>query len=87
LATVGRQDRIMLVLAVAYAWLTLAGMRVEYRGIARTYMASSTHRRVLALWRAGLMVLQKGEVVTLQVLASYMAALVYSGEGSKTAAA
>ena len=87
LSTADRQDRMMLILAVTYAWLTLAGMRVEYRGIARTYMASSTHRRVLALWRAGLMVLQKGEVVTLQVLASYMAALVYSGEGSKTAAA
>ena len=87
LSTAGRQDRMMLLLAVAYTWMTLAGMWAEDKGIARTYVASSTHRRVIALWRAGLMALRKGEVVTLQVLASYMTALVYSGEGPNTAAA
>ena len=77
----------MLILAVAYAWLTLAGMWAEDRGIARTYVASSTHRRVLALWKTGLLVFQKQEEVTLQVLAGYLSPLLYSGEGSKTAAA
>ena len=65
LSTADRQDRMMLILAVAYAWLTLAGMWAEDRGMARTYVASSIHRRVLALWKTGLLVFQKQEEVTL----------------------
>lgn len=67
--------------------MALAWISVEDKGIARTYVASSTHRQVIALGRAGLMVLRKGEVVPLQVLASYMTALAYFGEGRETAAA
>ncbi len=72
---------------MAYAWLTLAGMRAEDRGIARTYVASGTHRRVLALRKTGLLVFQKKKEVTLRILAGYLAPLLYTGEDCEPAAA
>ena len=79
LSTAGRQARMMLLPAAACTWMILAGIWAQGQGIARTCVASSTHRRFIALGRVGLMALRKRKTVPVRTLARYMIAPVHSG--------
>lgn len=67
LSSVGRYERLLLVMAYAYFFLLLAGAHGEKKGYHRKLVASSTtKRRVLGLWQVGYYLL-----TTLKIRISY----------------
>jgi hypothetical protein len=58
----GRYDRLLLIMALAYYIFVLAGNLAEHLGLHRRFMANTSRKRTLGLWRVGGFLIDKFKV-------------------------